>query len=123
MARMANLDRLSERLEQAQTLFEEAYEISQQPEPDAPDQDVISGLVEDCESVLEWLTQVAPFVRSHPAGKLRQLCERAIEETATIAELRQIQDTYDAVKTQFDGKLDRLELAVEKASVAYDEEA
>lgn len=118
---MSRVDQLRKKVEDAESAFEDAEEAMRLDEPDLLDGDQINEIVDDSQAVAQWVEAVEEMVLPSHARRLKAMCEKALRETITLAELRRASELYEKLKEQLEDEWERRSAVLEAAVERYEE--
>ena len=113
---------LADRALKARAAFDAAAMAIDIPDPDIVFAEDMTAIVDAAQSILDWLDQVEPYLRKPTARKLRRLLERTVDETITLAELRELQPTQDQAAAEVTAAVEALELRADELEVELAEQ-
>jgi len=107
--------------ERATLAYEAIESVNETPEHDLPFDEQLVEIVDQAEAVREWLTEAKPYLDKKLFTKLKRLVTRTMNETVTLAELRELQPLYEQAREQVSLEADNLDEARLDAEAAFEE--
>jgi len=107
--------------ERATLAYETIEAVNAAPEHDLPFDEQLVEIVDQAEAVSEWLAEAKPYLDKKLFAKLKRLVTKTMNETVTLAELRELQPTYEQAREQVSAATDALDEARLEAEAAFEE--